>query len=264
MKKKKIIIIIACIGVVIFGIIAFFLFQKNGIKANQDKLTNDIIDRIDKKEDLLIFITDNDEKCYLCGSINTTLKFYEEEYNLKFITYNKTQNTEANLKKIKQKLKIEKEVVKEPAVLIVKNGESKYIVNEMFNEIILRQFLIEGKLISDETKTDQQLTLDEFKTKLSSPEKSMVVILDYGEESLKARKTLLNLSKKYNFEYTITYYGVSDGALITLALRNKEKDNQLITPYIAIIQNDEIVDSISGNDEKKILNFLTKNNMVKE
>ena len=125
MKKKKIIIIIACIGVVIFGIIAFFLFQKNGIKANQDKLTNDIIDRIDKKEDLLIFITDNDEKCYLCGSINTTLKFYEEEYNLKFITYNKTQNTEANLKKIKQKLKIEKEVVKEPAVLIVKNGESK-------------------------------------------------------------------------------------------------------------------------------------------
>ena len=261
MNKKKVIIISLLIGVLIIGVISFFSLKKKDITKITKSLTDDIIEQVEQKKDLLIYITDEESKCYLCPNSDEFINFYQEEYKLNFIHYNLSKNTQEEYKKLKNKLNIKDTDIKEPAVIIIQKGKVVSIVNEMINEVTLKEFLANAGLIQL-TSADKQLSLDEFKEKFASNEKSLIAILAYNSNSLKARKVLLNLSKQHHFEYNITYYGISDGALISAELRSKTKNDNIDIPYIAVIQNNKIIDSISSNEEKKISSFLKKNNFI--
>ncbi len=263
-NKKKISLIMGGILLIIIAFLAiFFLFNHSSPKKKLTK-TDKIIEKIDQKQDFLLLITSSDQKaCYLCEDVKTIINFYKSYYKLKFTTFDIEENGNKNLRKIKNKLNIDDKSLKEPAVIMIKNGKLKGIANEILGEQALKELLIKYDFLKEDAAAEKQITNEEFLEKLASPEKSLIVILDYGESSSKFRKQLANYSKKYNFKYDMIYYGVSEGVVISSKIKDNLKEKnpnfKMVVPMVAIIQNNDVTDYISTIDEKKLASFLNKN-----
>lgn len=258
--RKKVIITILTIAIILLlagGISLLISSNKNS------KLVDEIIDKKNKKETELVFVTSSDSACYLCSDAKDIVDTIAKKYNLKFISFDKSKSS-SDYKDLQKKLKITDKEIKEPAVIIIKDGELKSIANEIYNSGILRSMLIEQGIITDETKDDKEVTMVETMEKFQGEENSLLVLLDSSTNSVEAREVLNNLASKYNFTFSLAYFDRSDeGMSIATFLNQMNGDDLLVVPYFAVVSNDKIQEAISTTSSTELEAFLKKNKIIK-
>jgi murein DD-endopeptidase MepM/ murein hydrolase activator NlpD len=186
-----------------------------------------------------------------------------KKYNLKFISFDKSKSS-SDYKDLQKKLKITDKEIKEPAVIIIKDGKLKSIANEIYNSGILRSMLIEQGIITDETKDDKEVTMVETMEKFQGEENSLLVLLDSSTNSVEAREVLNNLASKYNFTFSLAYFDRSDeGMSIATFLNQMNGDDLLVVPYFAVVSNNKIQEAISTTSSTELEAFLKKNKIIK-
>ena len=220
--------------------------------------------KIEKKDNFLIFVTDTSPTCIYCKDTTKYINLYKEIYNLDMITYDKNKNDPKNFEKLKKAIQYtenqEKNWAIAPAIIIIKKGLWKTIVNENLYENNLKKYLIENKFIDEkEIDREQQLTdenMDEIQ-KQTAP--TLAYIYDFTDKSYEVRKDLINLSKKYNFNYYLITYGFGPTAKITGTFAQQRK---LSIPSLIVLENNKIIDITDKLTKNEIINFLKKNKII--
>ena len=96
--KKKLIIIIGIVIIFIVLVLIWGLIKGNGgdnnIKDDKYKVSEPILEKIDKKDDFLLFITDDYSKCSVCEDAGRLVSYYSEVYNLDNVWFDKSTTTD--------------------------------------------------------------------------------------------------------------------------------------------------------------------------
>ena len=265
-KYNKIIIaIIIIISIII--VIIFTTKHNNNSKTNNnsENVFSTIMEKIEKKDDFLIFVTDTSSACNYCKNSTRYIKLYKEIYNLNMITYDKNKNSPENYEKIEKALQLAKtpqeDWITAPAIIIVKNGIWSTVVNENIFENDLKTYLIKNNLIDEEEiKKEITLTDENFDEILKQPKISLAYIYTYNDESYEIRKRIIKLAKKYEFNYSIIQYGFGATAKIIDTLAQQDK---LSVPSLIILGNNKIIDTTDKLTDNEIIKFLKKNKIIK-
>ena len=258
--QKKVIMIILTIAIILLlmGEISLLISSNN----KNGKLVDEIIDKKDKKETELVFVTSSDSRCYLCSDAKDIVDTIAKKYNLNFTSFDKSKSS-SDYKELQKKLAITDKEIKEPAVIIIKDGELKSIANEIYNSSILRSMLIEQGIINDETKDDKEITMIETMEKFQGTENSLLVLLDSSTNSVAAREVINNLASKYNFTFSLAYFDRSDdGMSIATFLNQMNGDDLLVVPYFAVVSNNKIQEAINTTSSKELEAFLKRNKII--
>ncbi len=257
--QKKVIIILLIIAIILLlmGSISLLISSNKG-----SKLVDEIINKKNNKETELVFVTSSDSSCYLCSDAEDIVDTIAKKYNLSFTNFDKSKSS-SDYKELQKKLAITDKEIKEPAVIIIKDGELKSIANEIYNSGTLRSMLIEQGIITDETKDDKEITMVETMKKFQGTENSLLVLLDSSTDSVEAREIINNLASKYNFTFGLSYFDrTDDGMSIATFLNQMNGDDLLVVPYFAVISNNKIQEAISTTSSKELEVFLKKNKII--
>ena len=259
MKKKNLIIVLVILVSLMILVLSLVGLQKKGQIAKS--LIDEILEKIDNQEDLLIYVTDKHENCYLCTDCNYIIDYYSDSFKLDFITFNKSDNSEDSYSKLLEKYDLVGSL-KEPAVMMIRDGELKGIANEILTENLLKQFLIDFEFIDKQNENrDYQVGEEKFNKMLSSSEKSIFIVYTYEDSHYDVRKQFLELANKYNFSYGLIYSGVGNGAKVSKIISESLGDEYTL-PLVIITQNGEIIDYINSVEEEKLVSFLKKNEII--
>ena len=104
--KKKLIIIILTIFILIIVFITIFIKYNNNIKTKNISTLDKIYNKIDNKEDILIYINENSKTCNFCNSSKNMINYYNDAFKLDLILFNKDKYSNDNFIKLKKKLLI--------------------------------------------------------------------------------------------------------------------------------------------------------------
>ena len=255
MKKKKILMII------IMAVIGCFIFIAFDIKNNKMKTFEQIRGQLENKDDMLIYITSNNQKCYLCNNTKYILKYYQDIYHLDIIEVNKNSMHTKEYESIIQYIDNREDYIKEPALILIKDGHEVAVANEISMEYDIQNLLSKYEFIPIESEEGVQIDSDQFDKLYQSEELSLILFNSYTEEGLEYRENLFKLSKKYNFNYYIMIYGMASTSSSYRNIIEKYKKN-FSPPFLVIIGNNQIIDVLESTDEEKLLEFLKKNTIV--
>lgn len=256
MKKKIILISSICIILFISLIIVITSFPITFF-GKLEKMQ-------EKKEDFLIYVTDQFENCAVCIDVNYMINFYKKNYNVDFLEFNIGISTKSDYQKFLSEVGYTSSIeLTAPAIIYMKNGELKTIMNNIVDENSFRNVLIENKFIDKKYKnTDTLMSKKEYDNLYKSSEKTLIAIYNYEEETYLIRERLLELNKKYKFNFRIVYAGVSESGLISMELMEKLGFNNFKVPSLIIVQNSQIIDQLNSTDTDKIIKFLKKNQII--
>lgn len=263
MKKKLIIILTIFILSIVF--ITIFIKNNTSIKTKNISTLDKIYNKIDNKEDILIYINENSKTCNFCNSSKNMINYYNDAFKLDLILFNKDKYSNDNFIKLKKKLLIEENsYIVSPAIIIVKKGVAKAIVNEIHDEVDLKNYLVEYNYINKEyLEKDLQIKDEKLEKLYKSDSKNLILIINNNDyNNYKYREKILNLSKNNNFDYKV-YIAGTIGSLIGATKLQDEINKNIELPYMLIVQNNKIVDYTTSNNTKKIKEFLNKNGFIK-
>lgn len=264
MKKLVKVLIIVLIGIVLGGIIAFINLNNNNSSSKKDtsyKISNKLLDEIKTKKDMLIYVTNDDKNCPLCDNANNIINFYEKAYGLEFYVFDRSDTSDDDFYNLTNSLYLIDDYVTNPAVILIKNGKSVAVANEMFNENALRSFLIEYNYIDESKFIDDQIEDDEFNSLYPCDNKSLVLFYPTTKEGYNYREKLFELASKYNFSYNSIYYGFGN-TLDSVQLVTTSINDGFDFPVLVIIQNNKVVAYEDSNNSDKLIKFLKDNNII--
>ena len=127
MNKK--VISIEIIG--LFAILLIFIFVFFNDNTKKSGGYEEIKSMIDNKEDILLYISNDYDKCYECKNTDRTIDYYEDIYKLTFYRYNIMKSGDSDYNKLKKMLDFDNNFVVEPSLIIIKHGKLMGIVNEI-------------------------------------------------------------------------------------------------------------------------------------
>ena len=264
MKKK--LIIISTIIIFIFAIIVILLtiYKSNGNSIIKKDTLEVLYEKVNNKEDIIINITDKIDNCNFCNISKNMIDYYNDTFSLNMITFNKSKYSEKEFNNLITKLGINLDsFIVAPAIIIVKDGIAMTIINEIHDEVDLRNYLIEYNYIDKKyTDNDIQINDDKLEDLYNSEDKNVVILIDNNTaSSYSYRKNILNLSNKYNFKYNV-YIAGSVGSLMGNIKFMDEIGENLNLPYMVIIGNGKIIDYTTNNSNNKLEEFLNNNNII--
>lgn len=266
MKKKEFIIVFAILLFIIIGISLIFVADRvvEEIKLSKSSVIVDgIFEKIDNKEDVLMFIKDEESDYYMSLDAENFINYYEEVYGLDFIHIDRSKIRKEDYKRILDKFYIEEKIIEIPFAILVKNGEFNAMVNQLVMETYLRNYLIEGGFIDKRHENiDQSISYEKFQELYSSEEKSLFAIYTYTDGgSYDIRKSLFEINEKFPINYYIVFDGVSNDSDISRDLKLDLDDNFKI-PALVITEKSRVIDYISSIDKDEIINFLRKYDFI--
>lgn len=265
--NKKLVIITILIMLFIFGAIAFLLVSINEERKESEEkssaLVDEILKKVDNKEDVLIFVKDEEEDFYLSQDAEKFIDYYERNYNLDFIRVDRSKIMKKDYKRIIDKFYITEEIIQIPFAILVKKGEFQIMVNQLVMESYLRNHLIEYGFIDEKyDNIDQSISYEKFKELYASNEKSLFAIYTYNDgSSYEIRDKLFEISKESLFNYYVVYSGVSDNAQISNLL-SEELGDDFSIPSLVIVQDNKVVDYVNSTDKNEIMEFLRDNDYI--
>lgn len=262
MKNKKNIILLVIIIVILVSMCLLFFNNKPHTKTNKDDLIDRIINRIDKKENFLIYVSENN--CVSCGDMEDFILYYNKYYNVKFTNLNIDKVSENSYKKLLKKLGYKKVQISSPAVIYIKDGFSAGISNGIMTEDILKNSLINyGYMLKEEAESDNLISNEEFFKKFKDTKGHLIVFYTYDSDiSYDFRGKVYKLSNKYKFNYDLVYAGMAYSYNITTTVYGKLRDKFTI-PIMVLIGDNKVIDYVSENDTSMIEAFLKKHNYIK-
>ena len=270
MKKQNIVILMILTILLLLGMILIPSYLEKNKKPAKVSGIKKFEKRLEKKENMLIYVTE--EKCELCKPIDKMIKFYEKAYNLDFYYTNKEDLSGSELRDY---FELADQAIELPAVIYIRDGMLKGIDNKILNEDYFRDYLMEyGFLDKAYYKNDYRLTYEEFKENYSKNEKNIVFFYNYGanvysigeegekEEfanAEKIREELVKLSREKEFTYRVVFYHSSGSDKIYREVTESIGKKEIKGPFIAITENNKVVDYLVPKNIKSVPEFLLKN-----
>ena len=261
--KKKYIIYIGVVIVIISSLITLVVLSSKG-KNNQPhtyKVYTKISDKMDHKESFLVYFRNDDPyKCNTCKKIDNVIDFYEDIYGLKFMIYDTDYKNE--IIKLDLKFNLEPGFITNPAVLIVKDGEMKAIANDFYDEIFLKQELVDNGFIDEKSANIETEIIDDkdFDRIFKEDKKQLIVV--YSNKNLEMRKLLYDIAMNDSY---FQYYSIVKGIFANynsfMTLSNFLQDEMNDTTLV-VVKNEKIVDKISSFNRSKVKKFLKKNEII--
>lgn len=258
MNKKKISIIL---GVLIIAILLILLIPKDN-NIDNDILSN-IEEKILNKDNAIIYLTDNTNRCSRCEIGDYLINFYEKIYKIEILKINKSNISSPEYKKILAKLGVNEKNLLLPTIFFLEDGLVKFYTNDISTNETLKENLLNYEYINKELfDLESQIEDDEFEKIYSSTANNLLVWCYIGDTCYNYREKIFKTAKKYKFKYSVIYNGIGDTQQSSNTLR-KSIDTQSYEPLLLIVNNNKIIDYTSSNDEAAIKKFLKKNTIIK-
>ena len=261
MKKKLIIIIgIVIIFIVLVLILGLIKDNSGNIKNDKYKVSKPILDKIDKKDDFLLFITDDYDKCGICEEAGRLVSYYSDVYDLDNIWFDKSTTTDEDFNNLIKDFDLQDMFLNSGNVLLVKDGVVVVAINEAIFENVLKDYLIEYEFI-DDTDNDRFIEDDGFNKLYNGNDKELVLVYSADDIGYSYREDLFNLSNKYKFKYSVIRLGFGDtidtNEIVTRKMKNKYKLLALM-----VVGNSKIIDYTTNRSNSKIEEFLRDNDFI--
>lgn len=268
-KEKNILILIIIIILIIFLII---YFRKTSDKV-EDKMYNKIMTLINNNESFILYMCDNTTN-NKCEYSDKYINYLEDNYKIKFIHINTSDNNFTHLNALMKELEIKNDNLYLPIVAIREGTITKYYgidsthEREIMNNLIIFNYIDEKYAENDIQVDDTNQASYEFDNLYEQNEKTLLLIGDYSDDFYKLRKQLKILSDKYNFKYKIIYENkdknteIKDNGHAIDILKENLKE-QYNNPSFIIIGSNKIIDYSTSLDNDSIISFLKKNNIIK-
>ena len=262
MKKKLIIIIgIVIIFIVLVLILGLIKDNSGNIKNDKYKVSKPILEKIDKKDDFLLFITDDYNKCSVCEEAGRLVSYYSYVYDLDNIWFDKSSTTDEDFNNLIKDFDLQDMFLNSGNVLLVKDGVVVVAINEAIFENVLKDYLIEYEFI-DDTDNDRFIEDDGFNKLYNGNDKELVLVYSADDIGYSYREDLFSLSNKYKFKYSVIRLGFGDtidtNEIVTRKMKNKYK-----LPALMVVGNSKIIDYTTNKNNSKIEEFLEDNKFIK-
>lgn len=263
--KKKLIIIIGIVIIFIVLVLIWGLIKGNGgdnnIKDDKYKVSEPILEKIDKKDDFLLFITDDYSKCSVCEDAGRLVSYYSEVYNLDNVWFDKSTTTDEDFDNLIKDFDFQNMFLVPGNVFLVKNGVVMVAINEAIFENVLRDYLIEYEFI-DDIDNDRFIEDDDFNKLYNSNDKQLVLVYSADDKGYSYREDLFNLANKYNFKYSVIRLGFGD-TTATFQMIIDKMGNKYKLPVLMVVGNGKIIDYTTNKSNSKIEEFLKDNKFIK-
>ncbi len=275
MNKKVRVTIILITTLLILLIASIILFAKNKEKKELEfnqNIYNKFVNKIENKDTFLLYLNNSGKECFLCSDVDIMLKFYKEVYHLDIYTIDEIEMDKKYYQNVIKYVDDRLDYYQVPAIIFIKDGKAVAALNQLTHEEYLKQFLINNQFIEEDNHekminkiSSEKLennTLDDY---INEEKNKLVIIYNYSTQSYDLRKKVRKLAKKYDFSYLLSFYGRgnynADYEKI-LKLIGKDIFDENPIPMMYIMNNGKVIDYTSSREEKKIKEFLTKNEII--
>ena len=263
-EKKKLSLILAIVLAIIATVIIGSIIDNN--KSN--KIYKEIETTYNEKETNIIYLGRDD--CGYCQMFDPVISNLSKTYNFDYTYININKLTNSDLEKTIELLNIDVSLFGTPYVVISENG--KEVKNQIgyTDELTLFNLLQNNGIISEDTSNpyladDSNEVVAAFNKVFSSSKPKVVYI---GRPSCgyctKFSPILEEVSEEYDFEY---YYINSDEIaeieLVTILTKLGVSTSSFGTPYLAVVQNNEVKGEQPGYVEKEsLIEFLEEYDII--
>ncbi len=275
MNKKVRVTIILITTLLILLIASIILFAKNKEKKELEfnqNIYNKFVNKIENKDTFLLYLNNSGKECFLCSDVDIMLKYYKEVYHLDIYTIDEIEMDKKYYQNVIKYVDDRLDYYQVPAIIFIKDGTAVAALNQLTHEEYLKQFLINNQFIEEDNHekminkiSSEKLennTLDDY---INEEKNKLVIIYNYSTQSYDLRKKVRKLAKKYDFSYLLSFYGRgnynADYEKI-LKLIGKDIFDENPIPMMYIMNNGKVIDYTSSREEKKIKEFLTKNEII--
>lgn len=263
--KKKIFIIILIVFVLIFSLL-IILFLK-GKKFDNEVKVYDVYEKINEKLDnkdsfLIYFRSDNEALCTECYAGDPIVDFYEEVFNLNVMRFDTSHTEEFN--DILNKYQLEESAIINPAVMLVKDGVWKEIINHFHDGVLLKEKLVEHGFINEKyAKIEIEINDDKiFDEILNKPEKNLIVVSSGKSRQVKKLLYDISVNDSY-FQFYIIVKGMINNYESFINLWELSGD-EMSTTTLLVVQDGKILDGISSLKREELKKFLVKNKIIEK
>lgn len=262
--KKKLIIVISIIVIFIVLILILRLIKgnsgDNNINDNKYKVSEPILDKIDKNDDFLLFINDDYNKCSLCEEASRLVSYYSRVYDLDNIWFDKSTTTDEDFNNLIKDFDLQDMFLNPGNVLLVKDGVVVVAINEAIFENTLSDYLVEYKFI-DDIDNDKFIEDDDFNKLYNGNDKELVLVYSADDIGYSYREDLFNMANKYNFKYSVIRLGFGD-TIDTNEIVTRKMGNKYKLPVLMVVGNGKIIDYTTNKSNSKIEEFLKDNDFI--
>ena len=259
--KKKIIIIIGIVVIFIIIILGLLLIKNDNKDIKEEyRLSKPILERINDKDDFLIYITDNYNKCGVCYEADMLVNYYKDIYNLDVVLFDKSTTTDKDFNNLIKDFELQEGFFVAGDVVLIKDGVVVSAIKEAMFEDTLREYLVEYEFI-DNIDNDRFIYDDDFNRLYNGNDKELVLAYSSDDIGYNYRKDLFKLSNRYKFKYSVIKIGFGD-TIDTFKVISNKMDNKYELPVLMIVSNNKIIDYTTNKSNSKIEEFLRDNDFI--
>ena len=259
--KKKIIIIISIFIIFIIVILGLLLIKNNNKDIKEEyRLSKPILERINDKDNFLIYITDNYNKCSVCYEADMLINYYKDIYNLDIMFFSKSATTDKDFNNLIKDFELQEGFFVAGDVVLIKDGVVVSAIKEAMFEDTLREYLVEYEFI-DNIDNDRFIYDDDFNRLYNGNDKELVLAYSSDDIGYNYRKDLFKLSNRYKFKYSVIKIGFGD-TIDTFKVISNKMDNKYELPVLMIVSNNKIIDYTTNKSNSKIEEFLKDNDFI--
>lgn len=261
-ENKKMLIVLAIFLIFIVGLI-FLVISKGG---KDEEVLDDFYEALNSRKYEIIYLAQT--SCGSCQIFDADLKTIKDVQNFDYLKINLDKLLSSAVDEIFDRLSIDPSgEVATPYVVIVKEGE----IVDQFNRVGINELVDILKdynfLNKDFSLGVNYLEFDEYLNLYDSGSR-MVVALSSASEKGAETKTIKSVLREISLEkdVEINYFELlfDTEAEYNIFADTFDIIGSTDIPIVAIIQNQKIVDYVSGTTSKtEILDMLKKNNIVK-
>ncbi len=259
-EKNKLFIILGVFAASFIGILL--------MSANEQKTSNNIYNEFTTSlnSESLEVIYIGRPTCSYCALLEPSLEDMSQRYDFEYTYVNTDELNESDIQKLATDLKITS--MPTPYLAIVKNGEIIDIQNGYQDYDLTFEFFKENEVIAeDEVLAIDYINYDEYENIVDSKEKSIVVI---GQSTciycIQAKVLFNEILDEYDVDINylnLNYLEEEEYELFQASF--EEFEEGVGTPYLAIIEDKEIIETMEGFASKQdYIDLFEKEGLINE
>ena len=265
MNKKSNYVFLVIIILLVGGIFTYSLYKNN---KNMKVINNIVKTVLNSEDEIMLYI--GSSNCDACDiqSYSTSLLLSYYKFNYMYIDFNEISTRSKKLKLLSDLSLDDEESFTTPTIAIYKNGKIVDKLTGVNSTNKLFDLLNDNNIIKEDKLKANYLSLSSFINKLESNNKSVVVVSSSVEKnSINLEGILWKIASDYNAEINFLMVNeFSNEELETFESKldyYRTSENGLISPELLIIENGNIIDSLSNtSSEDEYVDFLKENGII--
>ena len=257
MKNQRIIkilsIIIICLSLITIISIAYIKYKDRQMEKES------VVNKIENvKQPLLYFTSSYETACATCKNMDMLMNYYNEQYNLKYYTYN-VDREKLSVEEFLKTYDFTDSVSELPILGLMKDDIVYSLMQGFSNEPALYQYLIDNKLII-ENKNETIVTLEQEKSIINGNQVQIFFVGEKNPTYYKERKKVLKYLEgtDYNIKILANGYDYFSNVLETPSdsCNTVSCETSTIDNYLLKVQNGKVIDKLNDFSKEKVLEFM--------